>query len=52
MKIILKQDVKDLGKTGEIRSVKPGFARNYLFPKKLAEEFNDKNNKQWLHLKK
>jgi large subunit ribosomal protein L9 len=36
MKIILKDDVEQLGKCGEVVSVKNGFARNYLIPHKLA----------------
>ena len=31
MEVILKEDVKTLGKAGEIVKVKPGFARNFLF---------------------
>ena len=34
--VILKKDIKNLGKKFEVIKVKPGFARNYLFPKKLA----------------
>ncbi|HYD46719.1 MAG TPA: 50S ribosomal protein L9 [Terriglobales bacterium] len=36
MEIILREDVPNLGTTGEIVKVKPGFARNYLFPRGLA----------------
>lgn len=36
MKIILNQDVDKVGQSGEIREVKPGFARNYLLPRGLA----------------
>jgi len=35
-KLLLLEDVEDLGKSGEIVSVKPGFARNYLLPQQLA----------------
>ena len=36
MKVILKQDVKDIGKKDEIHAVSDGYARNYLLPRKLA----------------
>ena len=36
MKIILLQTYENLGKVGEIVNVKPGFARNYLIPNKIA----------------
>lgn len=36
MKIILREDVRDLGRSGELLDVRPGFARNYLLPQKLA----------------
>ncbi len=43
MKVILAQDVKTLGKKGQMVDVSDGYARNFLFPKKLAIEANNKN---------
>lgn len=40
MKVILLQDVKGLGKCGELVNVSDGYARNFLFPRKLAGEAN------------
>ena len=40
MKVVLKQDVKSLGKKGELVTVSDGYARNFLFPKNLASEAN------------
>jgi large subunit ribosomal protein L9 len=36
MKVILRQDYEKLGKLGELVDVKDGYARNYLFPRKIA----------------
>ncbi|MEE1160780.1 MAG: 50S ribosomal protein L9 [Acutalibacteraceae bacterium] len=38
MKVVLLQDVKGKGKKGELCNVSDGYARNFLFPKKLAVE--------------
>ena len=43
MKIILLQDVKSLGKKGEIVNVNDGYARNFILPKKLGAEATAKN---------
>ncbi len=51
MKVILKADVKSLGKKGELVNTSDGYARNFLFPKGLAVEanasaMNEFNNKE------
>ena len=40
MKVVLLADVKGSGKKGELVNVSDGYARNFLFPKKLAKEAN------------
>lgn len=43
MKVILTQDIKGVGKKDEIINANDGYARNFLFPKKLAVEANNQN---------
>ena len=43
MEVILQQDVENLGTIGDVVKVKPGYARNYLFPRGLALEADAKN---------
>jgi large subunit ribosomal protein L9 len=43
VEVILRDDVPSLGKIGQVVRVKPGYARNYLFPRGLAVEANRKN---------
>lgn len=43
MKVILLEDVKALGKKGQIVNVNDGYARNFILPKKLGLEANNKN---------
>jgi len=51
MKVILREDVKDLGIMGTVIDVANGYGRNYLIPKNLAVEANPKNIKQLEHEK-
>ena len=46
MEVILREDVKSLGKAGEMVRVKPGYARNYLLPHGLAYEATEGNKKR------
>jgi large subunit ribosomal protein L9 len=52
MKVILKEDVKNMGNMGQIIDVAAGFARNYLVPRGLAIEANVKNVKSLEHEKR
>ena len=45
MKVILLQDVKGLGKAGQVVNASDGYARNFLLPKKLVMEATDSNLK-------
>ncbi len=46
MEVILRQDIKTLGKAGELVKVKPGYARNFLLPQGLAFEASEGNRKR------
>lgn len=48
MEVILREDVKSLGKAGELVKVKPGYARNFLLPRGLAYEATEGNRKRIL----
>jgi large subunit ribosomal protein L9 len=43
MKVILLEDVKSLGKKGDVVNINDGYARNFVLPKKLGVEANNKN---------
>lgn len=43
MKVILLADVKNVGKKGEVINASDGYARNFLFPRKLAQEATQEN---------
>jgi large subunit ribosomal protein L9 len=46
IEVILREDIKTLGKAGEMVRVKPGYARNYLLPHGLAYEATEGNKKR------
>ena len=52
MKVILKEEVKNMGNMGQIVDVADGYARNYLVPRGLAVEANTKNIKSLEHQKR
>lgn len=52
MKVILQNDVRDLGKVGEIVNVATGYARNFLFPRQLAAPATAKRVKEVEHYTK
>ena len=46
IEVILREDIKSLGRAGEMVRVKPGYARNYLLPQGLAYEATEGNRKR------
>jgi large subunit ribosomal protein L9 len=52
IEVILKEDVEHLGHSGDVVRVAPGFARNYLLPRKLAMQVTEGNKRQIEHVKK
>ena len=51
MKVILRENVENLGKGGEVVDVKPGYGRNFLLPRGLAVVANPKNVREIEHQK-
>lgn len=47
MKVILRSDITNVGRQGDVCDVAPGFARNYLIPRSLAMEATPQNLKLW-----
>lgn len=52
MKLILTHDVDNLGHMGDVVTVKPGFARNYLIPRSLGVVANESNVREMEHYKR
>lgn len=52
MKVILTENIEALGQIGQIVNVAPGYARNFLFPQKLALESTGKNVRELEHKKR
>lgn len=52
MEVILKEDIANVGKIGEVVRVRDGYARNFLLPRGLVLEANKKNLKSFEHSKK
>ena len=52
VEVILRDDVANLGKIGDVVRVKPGYARNFLFPRGLAVEASGKNLRVLEHQKR
>lgn len=52
MKVILREDIPDLGAIGDLVTVKNGYARNYLLPRQMAVQANTKNIQQLDHQKR
>jgi large subunit ribosomal protein L9 len=52
VQVILSEDVPNLGRTGDVVKVRAGFARNYLLPRHLAVEANQKSIREFEHNKR
>jgi large subunit ribosomal protein L9 len=45
VEVLLRENVKDLGRCGDVVKVSPGYARNFLYPRKIAMEATAENTK-------
>ncbi len=52
MQVILREDVPNLGRPGDVVKVRDGYARNYLLPRSLAVEANPRNLRAFEHEKR
>ncbi len=52
VQVILSEDLPNLGRTGDVVKVRAGYARNYLLPRKLAVEADQKNLRAFEHQKR
>ena len=52
MKVILQENIENLGHIGDVVKVAPGYARNYLLPKGLVLLANEKNTKAMEHARR
>jgi len=52
MQIILREDIPNLGRPGDVVKVRDGYARNFLLPRNLAIEANPKNLRAFEHQKR
>ena len=47
LKVVFQSDVRGIAQAGDVKMVSPGYARNYLFPRKLAFPATDSTLRQW-----
>ncbi len=47
IKVVFKADIRGIARAGDVKTVSPGFARNYLFPRQLAFPATDAALRQW-----
>ena len=47
LKVVFRSDVRGIAQAGDVKNVAPGYARNFLFPRKLAFPATEGSLKQW-----